>query len=228
MKLYLITAKDKDLYFIKKHIFRPITVQLSDIIDIKSIEVGTINSKEILEDIQKNEDDAIICFFLHGNLNQMFCSTATSRIEQNNCIDRDPIPFITNEKMFFLKGKKVVGFSCSSNKMSKDFIKNGIRVFMGFDEIPFKDYEDSNFGNKNEQILKQLIASSFANSFIIFIKKELNFNEFKTLLEQNLRKKIFLNPLKLKLANRNKIAKLIQKLISGIKIFGDGNLKFNQ
>lgn len=150
--------------------------------------------------------------------------------------------FIDLKNINIFKDKKVIALSCNSNdKIGKSAVKQGVKVFIGFGDLPTSVEELKEKGEENRSgvslskivsALKTDINYIIKKSVVYSIKNEYTFFQFLDILRLITNQRIkhhlsfkSLNSRPIEL--RRLIANHLYSFKEDIKIFGDGKEKLN-
>ncbi len=225
MKIYGIHPVDKNLHFLKRSIIE-LSKKFGEYFEYLKLEKNN-HSHEIATNILIDSNEGLILFFCHAldkSIRGCQIIHAAGGREHRDFSYGSWISPTKNLKVF--NGKAVFCLACNSNDLGEYAIKNGAKVYLGFDDIPFyikENFKEDVISNFVKTHLEQIITSTI----IIAIEKDFTFNQFA------LRLRISFDKHRIDLMTSNnsgratkiQVANVLSVIRNGIRIHGDGTLK---
>ena len=168
----------------------------------------------------------LILFLCHGNPDCILgCDFRGDRFDAAEQYEYGP--FINSANITNLSGNKIIAFCCYSNGIAESCVKAGSPVAIGFDSIRFdyvKNFQSGLRFSKIQQAVKCEMRHFLFNSITYGIDGNLSFQDLVSHMRLllNKRSKIIFHS---KRKHKHEIAAILLEMKTGIKLFGDTNLK---
>lgn len=222
---------------IKNHLIN----ELTDLTHHYNVKPNEESHRNCLQGILDHSEEGLILFMGHGRSNFLYGAKGTSfgnafvseeakKEHPENYFHKEV--FINFGNIDVFKNKKVFCLTCNSNeKIGKEAIKKGAKVFLGFGDLPTSIDELKEQGAENkpgislasiERVLKTEINYIVKKSIAISVKKNQTFEQLFDLIRfmTNQRISYYLVDQK-KVSERKLIANYLYDFKQGVVVYGN-------
>jgi len=230
---------DKSTLFLKK-IIESLATILNDKLIVYSISPDDMSHEACLSAIEDLEPNTTIIFLGHGGSDYLLGAAgdfANSLIDERAIDDESHLyshgHFINRNNVNVFADKKIFCLSCNSGEeLATLAIEQSANVFIGFKDIPTDVGEFKKLGYSVDELTVGIFIKHLneivINSMLTAIKDNLNYNEIKSILRLWTNIQSFNLILENKGdANRRIVSDALYHFKNGIKVFGNGEIRFN-
>lgn len=241
--ILIIHPYDKTTTFLER-IKNYLQYSFSENLHYYNIKTNKGSHKYCLDIIQKFSPNGFILYMGHGKSNCLYGAIGDycEAFTDNEAKIENPEEYFSNtdfinlENVKVFNNKKVICLTCNSNsQIGRRALENGVKVFVGFGDLPTSTGELKEQGEENrlgvslkmiEKALKSEINYIIKKSIQIAVEKDYTFRELVDLIHfiTNQRINYYLVDQK-KVKERKLIANYLYTFKKEIKIYGNGNEK---
>jgi hypothetical protein len=217
----------RELKFLLK-LIGSLTTSYKSLIDNVELRNSDISHRSALRKIEESKDGDLILFLCHGGSDYIRSGYDLSMDQESS----EKEYFVSVKNISLLKEKRIICLSCNSNeKLAEMAIEAGAKVFIGFGDILFDEKKsfsaDSGIKNTVVNNSKGEMRSILFEALRYSIDNRITYYGFVNYL------KYFANRrcdalLEGKYRNKNlRVANFLDEFKHGIRLLGDGNIKFD-